>query len=237
MLIDGIGLRKRQWIGKLPLSACFIPWNIGELQTGDLYFSLNREYTPNLVIILGVCSLIFDRIVKIPKSRSFFLFGARGTGKSTLLRTAFEGRAARLIDLLLPEVEERLSRDPQSLIAEVEALPSEVEIVALDEVQKVPKLLDVVHFLLEERKSNKQFVLTGSSGRKLKRGGANLLAGRAFVRELFPLLSTELGASFQTTEALAWGTLPFIYALGDAEEKAEYLTSYVRTYVSEEIQR
>ena len=208
-----------------------------ERQTSALSFSLNWEYTPNLCIILGVWSLFFDRIVKIPKSRSFFLFGARGTGKSTLLRTAFEGRAARRIDLLLPAVEERLSRDPQSLIAEVEALPPEVEIVALDEVQKVPKLLDVVHFLLEERKSNKQFVLTGSSGRKLKRGGANLLAGRAFVRELFPLISTELGASFQTSEALAWGTLPFIYALGDAEEKAEYLASYVRTYVSEEIQR
>lgn len=80
-------------------------------------------------------------------------------------------------------------------------------------------------------------MLTGSSGRKLKRGGANLLAGRAFVRELFPLLATELGASFKITEALAWGTRPFLYALHDAEEKAEYLASYVRTYVSEEIQQ
>lgn len=181
--------------------------------------------------------MIYDRLVKIPKSRSFFLFGARGTGKSTLLRTAFDGRATKRFDLLLPEVEERFARDPQSLISEVEALPQEVEIIALDEVQKVPKLLDVVHYMLEERKSTKQFVMTGSSGRKLKRGGANLLAGRAFVRELFPLVSLELGASCEITEALAWGTLPFVFSLNDPEEKQEYLTSYVRTYVSEEIQR
>jgi predicted AAA+ superfamily ATPase len=108
------------------------------------------------------------------KNVSFFLFGARGTDKSTLLRTAFGDRKIERFDLLLPKVEERFSRDPESLIAEIEALPGDIGVVALDEVQKVPKLLDVVHHLIEERKSEKQFVLTGASGRKLRRGGANL---------------------------------------------------------------
>ena len=85
--------------------------------------------------------MVFERLVNIPKRQSFFFFGARGTGKSTLLRTAFADRRVERIDLLLPKVEERYSRDPESLIAEVAALPDEVAVVALDEVQKVPKLL------------------------------------------------------------------------------------------------
>ncbi len=180
---------------------------------------------------------MFDRSVKLPKLKSFFLFGARGTGKSTLLKALFSEEFTYRLDLLLPSVEERLARDPESLMSEIEALPSNISTIVLDEIQKVPKLLDVVHYILENEKRPWRFILTGSSGRKLKRDGANLLAGRAFVRELFPLLISELQDAFHLDQAMTWGTLPFIFSTSDLEEKQDYLASYVRTYLSEEIQR
>ena len=180
---------------------------------------------------------MFNRSVKLPKTKSFFLFGARGTGKSTLLKATFSDSHAYCLDLLLPSIEERLARDPESLIGEINALPSRIDTVVLDEIQKVPKLLDVVHYILENETRQWRFILTGSSGRKLKRDGANLLAGRAFVRELFPLVISELGDAFNLNDAMCWGTLPYLFSTEDAEEKDDYLASYVRTYLSEEIQR
>lgn len=180
---------------------------------------------------------MFNRSVKLPKTKSFFLFGARGTGKSTLLKATFSDSHAYRLDLLLPSIEERLARDPESLIGEINALPSRINTVVLDEIQKVPKLLDVVHYILENETRQWRFILTGSSGRKLKRDGANLLAGRAFVRELFPLVISELGDAFNLNDAMCWGTLPYLFSTEDAEEKDDYLASYVRTYLSEEIQR
>ncbi len=180
---------------------------------------------------------MFNRSVKLPKTKSFFLFGARGTGKSTLLKATFSDSHAYRLDLLLPSIEERLARDPESLIGEINALPSRIDTVVLDEIQKVPKLLDVVHYILENETRQWRFILTGSSGRKLKRDGANLLAGRAFVRELFPLVISELGDAFNLNDAMCWGTLPYLFSTEDAEEKDDYLASYVRTYLSEEIQR
>jgi predicted AAA+ superfamily ATPase len=180
---------------------------------------------------------VFNRSVKLPKTKSFFLFGARGTGKSTLLKATFSDSHAYRLDLLLPSIEERLARDPESLIGEINALPSRIDTVVLDEIQKVPKLLDVVHYILENETRQWRFILTGSSGRKLKRDGANLLAGRAFVRELFPLVISELGDAFNLNDAMCWGTLPYLFSTEDAEEKDDYLASYVRTYLSEEIQR
>ena len=180
---------------------------------------------------------MFNRSVKFPKTKSFFLFGARGTGKSTLLKATFSDSHAYRLDLLLPSIEERLARDPESLIGEINALPSRIDTVVLDEIQKVPKLLDVVHYILENETRKWRFILTGSSGRKLKSDGANLLAGRAFVRELFPLVISELGDTFNLNDAMCWGTLPYLFSTEDAEEKDDYLASYVRTYLSEEIQR
>ena len=180
---------------------------------------------------------MFKRVAKFPKVKSFFLFGARGTGKSTLLKETFSEQSTYRLDLLLPSVEERLARDPESLVGEINGLPKRVTTVVLDEIQKVPKLLDVVHFVLENESRPWRFILTGSSGRKLKRDGANLLAGRAFVRELFPLVISELGSAFDLNDALSWGTLPYIFSTEDVEEKNDYLSSYVRTYLSEEIQR
>lgn len=179
---------------------------------------------------------MFHRIIKLPRSEHFFLFGPRGTGKSTLLTSAFPRRSTHLIDLLLPKEEDRFSRDPGSLVSELSALPTAIKAVIIDEVQKAPKLLDVVHHLIETGKRRFRFILTGSSARKLKRGHANLLAGRAFTRHLFPLTLSELGDAFEVQSALSWGTLPKIFSLACAEDRMDFLQSYTLTYLKEEVQ-
>ena len=113
------------------------------------------------------------------------------------------------------------------------ALPASVEWILIDEVQRAPRLLDVVHRLIES--TGKRFVLTGSSARKLRRGASNLLAGRAFVYNLYPLTVPELQDAFVLEDALHWGTLPRIYSLAGREEKNAYLRAYALTYLKEEI--
>jgi len=137
------------------------------------------------------------------------------------------------IDLLIPDEEARYSLNP-SLLTEVCQKLAPSAWIIIDEVQKLPKLLDLVHKNIEERKIN--FALTGSSSRKLKRGGANLLAGRAFIHHLFPLTSSELGPHFDLLEALRWGTLPKLYEFNDEIDKSRFLNAYVHTYIKEEIQ-
>lgn len=124
-----------------------------------------------------------NRLLKLPTNRSSFLFGARNTGKSTLLKKIFDKESSLWIDLLDPTEEERYSLNPSLLYSEILALENKKYII-IDEIQKIPKLLDVVHRLIES--TDKIFILTGSSARKLKYGGANLLAGRAFVYNLHP---------------------------------------------------
>lgn len=173
------------------------------------------------------------RIINILLSHSFFLFGARGTGKSTLLRSIIPQKNTLWIDLLLPEEEQFYAESPQGLsqrISEMRVLP---DWIVIDEVQKVPKLLDVAHSEIELRKL--KFALTGSSARKLKKGGANLLAGRAFVNHLYPLTFTELGSEFRFLDALSWGTLPFVINNTEDAARRAYLQSYVDTYLKEEI--
>jgi predicted AAA+ superfamily ATPase len=102
--------------------------------------------------------------------------------------------------------------------------------IVIDEVQKIPKLLDEVHRLIEKPDNKRHFILTSSSSKKLKAGGANLLAGRAFLRNLFALSQTEIGASFVLEEALRWGTLPKLYALHTDDFKRDYLDSYAQLY-------
>ena len=122
-----------------------------------------------------------DRIV-------FILFGARGTGKSTLLRALFADVDTLWIDLLRPELEDRYARQPELLYEEIKGRQAHLEWVVIDEVQKLPRLLDTVHRCIESDEFKPpRFALTGSSTRKLKHGGANLLAGRAFVKHLHPL--------------------------------------------------
>lgn len=174
---------------------------------------------------------MYQRITDPILSKSFFLFGARGTGKSTFLSLLFT-KQTLWFDLLDPEIEEELALHPNSLKEQIMAKP-ETEWVVIDEIQKNPKLLDIVHHLIEN--TNLKFALTGSSARKLKRGSANLLAGRAFVNYLFPLISLELKKDFNLEHCLNWGSLPEIYKLPTELEKQEYLRSYALTYLKEEI--
>lgn len=174
------------------------------------------------------------RLLKLPTANSFFLFGARNTGKSTLLKHTFGTKKTLWIDLLDPDQEERYSRDPNNLKYEVNALNDTVPYVIIDEIQKLPKLLDVVHQLIES--TNKIFIMTGSSARKLRHGGANLLAGRAFVYNLYPFSALELGKDFDLDTALRWGTLPsIIHKMHTEEDKSNFLRAYAQTYLKEEI--
>lgn len=176
---------------------------------------------------------MFDRLLQTTRNNSFFLFGARGTGKTTYIRNTFDPDTSLYVDLLDPEIEDTYRRTPHRLEHQVLALPDTVEWVLIDEVQRAPRLLDVVHRLIEG--TGKRFVLTGSSGRKLRRGASNLLAGRAFVYDLYPLTVPELGDSFDLDDALRWGTLPRIYSLRENEDKQAYLRAYALTYLKEEI--
>ncbi len=176
---------------------------------------------------------MFSRLRKFSKQHSFFLFGPRGVGKSTLLKQSFASDTSLWLDLLDSSIEEQFTRNPSDLYAIVKALPKEITHVIIDEIQKIPKLLDEVHRLIEE--TDKQFILTGSSKRKLKHGAANLLAGRAFVYNLYPLSCFELNDRFDLESSLRWGTLPKIFALSSDTEKEAFLRSYADTYLKEEI--
>lgn len=178
------------------------------------------------------------RSLEIPSQSSLFLFGARGTGKTTLLQSVCPESETRYVDLLDVAEEQRYLRDPELLSRLVDALPPSITTVVIDEVQKIPKLLDVVHRKIEESKRagrSLRFILTGSSARKLRRGAANLLAGRADVYALFPLTAEELGESFSLEDALAFGTLPSLLDRDTTASKNRYLEAYARTYLKEEI--
>lgn len=176
---------------------------------------------------------MYPRKINILTSNSFFLFGPRGSGKTTLLKGLFKDVPAIWIDLLDPHVADQYLLSPASLLSEVQASAETTKWVVIDEVQKLPALLDVVHKLIESTKVN--FALTGSSARKLKRGGANLLAGRAFIYHLYPLTHMELQNDFSLQGALTWGTLPKLFTLQEDEEKERFLESYCHTYLKEEV--
>lgn len=174
-----------------------------------------------------------QRILQLPKQQNFLLFGPRGTGKSTMLREQFPENCSLWIDLLDPNEENQFAKDPGQLTALVEALPDSITHVVIDEIQKVPRLLDVVHSLIEKHK--KYFVMTGSSARKLKYGGANLLAGRAFVYHLYPFSYLELENNFNLLETLQYGLLPRLQLFSSKQEKVKFLQAYTLTYLKEEI--
>lgn len=141
---------------------------------------------------------------------------------------------ALVFDLLNAKTEDLFLRDPGQLREQILALPKKPRWVVIDEIQRCPRLLDTVHSLIESHQI--QFALTGSSARKLKRGASNLLAGRAFVRELFPLTRRELGSSFHLHEVLEFGSLPKVFSFRDSESKTDFLESYALTYLKEEVQ-
>jgi predicted AAA+ superfamily ATPase len=162
-------------------------------------------------------------LTKLLKKKSFFLFGPRGTGKTTLVKHTLT--KATVIDLLEIKTYREYLKNP-SLISEQMLEPN----VVIDEVQKLPEILDEVHRLIEADKLT--FLLTGSSARKLKRGGANLLAGRAWWAELFPLTSNEI-PDFDLMTYLNRGGLPAVYP---SDDYAEELWAYTALYLKEEIQ-
>ncbi len=172
------------------------------------------------------------RLLTLPKDHSFFLFGARGTGKSTLIKHFYPKKQSWYIDLLDLHQESKYLNDPQLLKAEVLALSNEIKWVVIDEVQKIPALLNVVHALIEENKQ-RQFILTGSSARKLKREGVDLLGGRALLKHMHPFMAAELGKHFLLTEALQLGMLPLVHG---SEHPQEDLKAYLALYMKEEVQ-
>lgn len=173
---------------------------------------------------------MLTRLLTAPES-AFFLFGPRGTGKSTWIRDVFSD--AHVVNLLPADSMLRYERDPALFRQEVLTRPKGQWIV-IDEVQRVPRLLDEVHFLMEE-KGYKRFALTGSSARKLKRGAANLLAGRAVMRKLFPLTSQEMNFSVPARQRLRYGSMPMSVTAPNDRSREEFLRAYVTTYLSEEI--
>ncbi len=175
-----------------------------------------------------------NRSCNILKSNSFFIFGARGSGKSSLLSSEFPNiKKVLWIDFLIPEILDQYAIEPSRLLREIEA--AQPEWVVIDEVQKLPKILDLVHHYIETKGPTK-FALTGSSARRLKQAGTNLLAGRAFINHLYPFTSEELKEKFDLNTALNFGLLPKIYNLENDLERKEYLKSYALTYLTSEIQ-
>ena len=176
-----------------------------------------------------------NRLLKPLKSRSFFVFGPRGVGKSTWVRGHFSLKESLYINLLDPETFDKFLLRPKSLKEVLDLPENKNKVVIIDEIQKAPKLLDIIHHEISLHKTI--FVLTGSSARRLKQQGVNLLAGRASVYYMYALSMTELGSQFNLSQSLARGTLPDAYFASSEEEAHEYLKSYVYTYIEKEIQQ
>lgn len=183
----------------------------------------------NYVCIL---SAMYRRLLTKPieMNRSFFIFGPRGTGKTTWLRGCFGAEDTVQIDLLNSDLYTELLARPSRL--ETLAAASKSGWVVLDEIQRVPELLNEVHRLIESR--GLRFAMTGSSARSLRKKGVNLLAGRALTFHMHPLVSSELGNDFDLEKAIRFGHLPSVTASASPQE---YLRSYVQTYLREEIQQ
>lgn len=167
------------------------------------------------------------RCYKIP-SKSYFLLGPRGVGKSTWIKSGAKYKLA--IDLLEQKTFLELQREPSRLEAKASPL-EEGETVFIDEIQRLPDLLNEVHRLMESHKLN--FILTGSSARKLRRSGANLLGGRAHTYHMYPFSFSELGKKYKLDDALISGTLPIV--IRNPKLAEETLNSYVETYLREEV--
>lgn len=161
--------------------------------------------------------------------QSFFLFGPRGTGKSTLIQTLYPD--ALYIDLLKPDVLRNYLAYPERL-REVIAGQNNINTVVIDEVQKAPQILSVVHSLIEDKRDIK-FILTGSSARKIKQMDANLLGGRAIKRVLHPFMASEIGEIFNLDKAIQHGLLPLSVTSINPEET---IRGYTSLYIHEEIQ-
>jgi len=174
-----------------------------------------------------VAKKIYSRLLR-PPEQSFFLFGMRGVGKSTWAQQNFSGNP--VFDLLDEGLFQSYLRDARLFGRELLRFPAG-QWVVVDEVQRLPTLLNEVHRFIES--SGLRFVLLGSSARKLKQAGTNLLAGRALRRIMFPLLPEELGQDFDLDDILRFGSLPIVW---QADAKRGVLDAYVQMYLKQEIQ-
>ena len=173
--------------------------------------------------------MITKRFLRVPKKQSFFLFGPRGSGKTTWLKENFPD--ALFINLLEPEEFRIYQSKPERLKDFIEA-NKEKKVIVIDEIQHIPELLPLVHSIMEEKK-DLQFILTGSSARKLRRVGVDLLAGRAIRIEMHPYIAAELQNRFSLEKALELGMLPLVW---EAKEPLATLKTYITTYLKEEVQ-
>lgn len=174
---------------------------------------------------------MLSRLFKIQdaETESVFFFGARQTGKTTLLKNLFPN--TRYYDLLKSDEFERLSRKPSLLREELINIPSD-ELIIIDEIQKLPILLDEVHWLITN--CGLRFILTGSSARKLRRGGVNLLGGRALQNNFYPLVSTEI-PDFDLDRAVNNGMIPRHYLIQNATKRIRgYVGNYLQSEIMEE---
>lgn len=173
---------------------------------------------------------MFQRLFTLPleKKDSLFIFGPRGAGKTTWLKEHLKKYDRLYIDLLDSASFRMLSAKPEKINELIK--PNFTGWIVIDEVQKIPALLDEVHRLIETK--HYRFILTGSSARKLKQKGVNLLAGRAIRYTMHPLTAQELGDKFQLEHALTFGMLPAIYTYDDP---AGYLATYIDTYLREKV--
>ena len=164
-----------------------------------------------------------------PSEQSFFLFGPRGTGKSTWCRVSFPD--ALYIDLLDPHTCRIYLSNPNRLRELIDGNPEKKSVI-IDEVQRVPAVLPLVHKIIEEKRGI-QFVITGSSSRKLKREGIDLLAGRAIMKVMHPFMAAELETAFSLESALEYGMVPLVV---DSDNLNNVLKTYISLYIREEVQ-
>lgn len=170
---------------------------------------------------------MYTRMINPSPNHSFFLFGPRGTGKTTWIKATYPH--ALYINLLDSQQYTLLLAKPHKL---EELIPPHFsDFIIIDEIQRVPELLNEVHRLIESP-AHYKFILTGSSARKLRKQGVNLLAGRAYLYHCYPLTAAEIGEDYQLPKALKYGTLPTSYT---SENPDEYLRSYLSTYLEQEI--
>ena len=173
------------------------------------------------------------RRLKLPEDKSFFLFGPRQSGKTTLINSVFKDKIYN-VNLLLSEQFFKYSKDPSLLRKEVMEKKKSIKHVFIDEVQRVPELLNEVQHLIDS--TSLHFIMSGSSARKLKRGYANLLGGRAVQRFLFPFMWNEVAEKAQLMHFLRFGSLPPVFLTEKETDKIDLLNAYVDIYLREEIQ-
>lgn len=192
-----------------------------------IYYNRNSNIHINIVYLLKKTNMYKrDQILAGSGEESVFLWGARQTGKSTLLKLLFPD--ALWFDLLLNELYERFNRHPE-LLREIVLAEKTPRIVVIDEIQRIPALLNEVHWLIVN--NGTRFILSGSSPRKILHSGANLLGGRALRYELYPLVSNEI-PDFDIIKALNNGLLPKHY---DSKNASKLLSAYVGSYLQDEI--